>query len=178
MCTALLEAAGILPDAQGRRIGVQGKQAAGDGAAGEVGGGGAMGGEAGIAGAAAAVRYLHSRRQLYDAMETALLERGLVLGGCWHQQGCYHVAQCHKVGHAPGCCVCCCMLAQSAGIIKTPPFSPRFRAPVADASSTQGMGLGDMFRRGADGQLQPVLRELEVPVRAVVLPIGDAQAAR
>ena len=56
--------------------------------------------------------------------------------------------------------------------------APHPHVPGADASSTQGMGLGDMFRRGADGQLQPVLQELQVPVRAVVLPIADAQAAR
>ncbi len=53
---------------------------------------------------------------------------------------------------------------------------PPFCTP-SDASSTQGMGLGDMFRREG-GQLKPVLRELEVPVRAVVLPLADAQAAR
>lgn len=46
-----------------------------------------------------------------------------------------------------------------------------------DASSTQGMGLGDMFRREGD-QLKPVLRQLEVPVRAVVLPLADPQASR
>lgn len=122
MCAALLEAAGILPDAQGRRIGVQGKQAAGEGVAGQDGGAGAVGGEAGIAGAAAAVRYLHSRRQLYDAMETALLERGLALGGCWRQQDHYHVAQgSNGCGRADGCC---CMLAQRCCIITTPPCSP------------------------------------------------------
>lgn len=92
MCAALLEAAGILPDAQGRRIGVQGEPRQGAaGAAEGAAAGGMAGGTAGIdsaaggmagSGSAAAVRYLHARRQLYDAMEAALLERGLALGGC------------------------------------------------------------------------------------------------
>lgn len=87
MCAALLEAAGILPDAQGRRIGVQGEQRQGAAGAAEGAEAAAAGGKAGemageMAGSAAAVRYLHARRQLYDAMEAALLERGLALGVC------------------------------------------------------------------------------------------------
>ncbi|KAL4419230.1 hypothetical protein ABPG77_010672 [Micractinium sp. CCAP 211/92] len=42
---------------------------------------------------------------------------------------------------------------------------------------TQGLGLGDMFRLGEDGRLQPVLEPLEVPVRAIVMPLLDRHAS-
>lgn len=58
-----------------------------------------------------------------------------------------------------------------------PPSPAHVSMLPTDASSTQGMGLGDMFRREGD-QLKPVLRQLEVPVRAVVLPLADPQASR
>ena len=42
---------------------------------------------------------------------------------------------------------------------------------------TQGLALGDLFTRDADGALQPVLEALAVPVRAVLLPLRDQSAA-
>lgn len=63
-CTAKLEAAGVLPDRQGRLAGhaVDGADAAGA--------------------AARSVKLLTARRRLYDAMEASLLRDGLILGGC------------------------------------------------------------------------------------------------
>lgn len=42
--------------------------------------------------------------------------------------------------------------------------------------STQGMGLSDLFTL-EEGKLKPVLTALAVPVRAIVMPLTDAQAA-
>lgn len=55
--------------------------------------------------------------------------------------------------------------------------SPRHCCPASE--TTQGLGLGDMFTRDpASGALRPVLEELQVPVRAVVLPLTDAAASK
>lgn len=78
LCAAVLEAAGILPDSEGRRVGVGGALAVEDGRA--VMQAEAEGREGAVA--AAAVAHLQSRRKLYDAMEASLLEKGLALGGC------------------------------------------------------------------------------------------------
>lgn len=43
---------------------------------------------------------------------------------------------------------------------------------------TQGMGVGDMFKQSDKGMLLPVLTHLEVPVRAVVLPIVGTHVAQ
>ena len=204
LCAALLEAAGILPDAQGRRVGVDAAQEDGSAAGGAATREGAAGGAAAEAGAAAAVRYLHARRQLYDSMEAALLDCGLALGGCTGFRCACVLAM---VGAADARCVGCLPRPGAA-----PPLQGAARpaagaaghaarsgshcgyefpcparaskrgprplpaAAPAEASSTQGLGLGDMFTR--DGQqLKPVLRELQVPVRAIVLPLRDRQAA-
>lgn len=51
-------------------------------------------------------------------------------------------------------------------------------ADAGSAGATQGLSLGDMFSLGPAGELQPVLRELAVPVRAIVMPLLDRQASR
>lgn len=61
-CAAKLEAAGVLPDAQGRLAGHTADAAAG-----------------------IEVKLLAARRRLYDAMESSLLTEGLSLGGCCHK---------------------------------------------------------------------------------------------
>ncbi|PSC73568.1 Translation initiation factor IF-3 [Micractinium conductrix] len=112
-CAVQLEAQGVLPDVQGRWAGREG------GAEGR-----SRGLQHGSDGAAVAA-LLSSRRRLYDAMESSLLDKGLALG----------------------------------------------------ATVTQGLALGDLFTRDADGALQPVLEALAVPVRAVLLPLRDQSAA-
>ena len=47
----------------------------------------------------------------------------------------------------------------------------------AEASSTQGMGIDDLFSREG-GTLRPVLTALQVPVRAVVMPLTNERASR
>ena len=54
---------------------------------------------------------------------------------------------------------------------------PLFLFCSAEASSTQGMGIDDLFSREG-GTLLPVLTALQVPVRAVVMPLTDERASR
>lgn len=63
-----------------------------------------------------------------------------------------------------------CRLAHPLRLLPSP-------APAA-ASTTQGLGLGDLFTRApGSGALRPVLTEVAVPVRAIVLPLSDRQAS-
>lgn len=150
LCAAMLEAAGVLPHAQG--------------AEGEAAG---RAGEGGASVAAAAVMHLQLRRRLYDTMEASLLDRGLSLGGCC----CLHAAAAALAG---GCNTVTQPLRPALG----EPVLPTPAAAAAGTATTQGLGLGDLFtRHPATGALQPVLVELAVPVRAVVLPLTDKQAA-
>lgn len=52
------------------------------------------------------------------------------------------------------------------------------RCACAEEGAAQGVRLSSLFSRGPAGELRPVLEELRVPVRAVVLPLLDPQVAR
>ncbi|EFN53062.1 hypothetical protein CHLNCDRAFT_54034 [Chlorella variabilis] len=47
---------------------------------------------------------------------------------------------------------------------------------LCTTSNTQGMALGDMFKIEG-GRLRPVVTVLPIPVRAIVMPLSDIQAA-
>lgn len=46
------------------------------------------------------------------------------------------------------------------------------------AGATQGMSVGDLFQLPVDGDIVPILHHLDVPVRAVVMPLLNPPAAR
>ena len=78
LCAAMLEANGVLPDPQGRRLG----EADDDADAGADGAQLAAGAAGGVGAADHRLlgQRLASRRRLYDSMESALLHQGLALG--------------------------------------------------------------------------------------------------